>query len=168
MEEKDIKQIKRKKATIETLIFILLNYIGLIPAALAGPEGYKMLMVHAFGLFFLIGPILFIIYMVIIWKDLKKRNLLAKILLIIFISLRLFVIGVMYSTSEAAEVTIPKPESVSKPGLIDKYTLKNLEIIFSISQFFAFVIIEKIFEKKIDKENKENKKVKRKINGRKG
>lgn len=126
-----------------------------------------MLMVHAFGLFFLIGPILFIIYMVIIWKDLKKRNLLAKILLIIFISLRLFVIGVMYSTSEAEEVTIPKPESVSKPGLIDKYTLKNLEIIFSISQFFAFVIIEKIFEKKIDKENKENKKVKRKINGRK-
>lgn len=164
MEEKDIKQIKRKKAIIETMAFLFLYFIVLIMSLFTANYRRRMLIVHYCSIILLAGPILFIIYMKIIWKDFKARNILAIVLLIIFLVYKYMIVMTVFFDlhwPDDLPTLIAKGE-ISKVKGIEGYIIKMLEVLSAISQVVAYTYIEKCFRKKLApyevKENKKSKK----------
>lgn len=158
MEEKDKIKIRRKKAIIETMAFLFINYIILIMSFfIEGCDTYYFLRTIDLKLQEgIIFPLLACLYILIIWTDLKIRNILAGIVLILFtikkgdfdIWIEKFTSGRIFRHKNFLDLNFQ--------------IIMVSELLLIISQFFIFVLIERKFKKrfKIDKNKEKNQMIK--------
>lgn len=158
MEEKDKIKIRRKKAIIETMAFLFINYIILIISFfIEGCDTYYFLRTIDLQLQEgTIIPLLACLYILIIWTDLKTRNILAGIVLILFtikkgkfdMWIDDFTSGMIFNHKNFLDLNFQ--------------IIMVSELLLIISQFFIFVLIERKFKKrfKIDKNKEKNQMIK--------